>query len=215
MEISGTYTFQAPRQAVWDAIMDPDALSQILPGCESLERVAENEFKGALNVRVGPVQGRFMGKVTLSELNEPESFHMVLDGRGAAGFVRGQGEARLEEKDGATVLTYSGEAQVGGRIAGVGQRMLDTTARSLTRQSLESLDKLIQHRLHPVEAAESEAPAPPDFTPPTEMDLALGVARDMYREYVPEEYDPYVRAGVVAAVVLAFLWILRSLLCRD
>ena len=214
MELSGTYTFQAPRQAVWDAIMDPEALSQILPGCESLEQVSENEYKGALNVRVGPVQGRFMGKVTLSELNEPESFHMLVDGRGPAGFVKGQGEARLEEQDGATVLTYNGQAQVGGRIAGVGQRMLDTTARSLTRQSLENLDKLIQHRLHPPAEAEGEAPAV-EFIPPTQTEMALGVARDLYREYVPEEYDPYVRAGALAVVVMALLWVIGAFLRRD
>lgn len=224
MELAGSYTFDAPREVVWKALMDPEILARILPGCERLERVAENEFKGTLNVRVGPVQGRFSGTVTLSDLAEPERFHMDVDGRGAAGFVRGGGEATLQEVDGKTVLEYSGEAQVGGRIASVGQRLLDTTARSITRQGLESLDRIIQAGMQPQpvsqpRAAEPEAasapPPIPEIQPPSELELALGVLRDIFEEYVPEEQRPFVK-GVMATLAVVFvLWLLGRLGRRD
>ncbi|MCO6452711.1 MAG: carbon monoxide dehydrogenase subunit G [Caldilineales bacterium] len=216
MELEGTYTFNAPRQAVWDAIMEPEVLASILPGCESLERLSENEYEGALNVRVGPVQGRFAGTVVLSELDEPSSFHMDLDGKGAAGFVKGGGNARLEESDGMTILNYSGEAQVGGRIASVGQRLLDTSAKSITRQSLESLDQRIQYRLQ-AETAGGDAtmaaiPAP---AAPTEMDMALGVAKDVYEEYVSEEMRPYLIAAIAGLGLVILLLVLRKLLSKE
>ncbi|MCS7040225.1 MAG: carbon monoxide dehydrogenase subunit G, partial [Caldilineales bacterium] len=184
MDLAGEYTFEAPREVVWDAIMNPDVLRNILPGCESLERVSDNEYNGTLNVRVGPVQGKFTGKVVLSDLQKPERFHLEIDGQGAAGFVRGGGDARLELRDGKTVLLYEGKADVGGRIASVGQRLLDTSARSLTRQSLESLDRLIQAQLQPPPPAEEGVapPPPPEMAPPSEVQVALGMAKDIFEE---------------------------------
>jgi hypothetical protein len=215
MDLAGEYTFDAPPEAVWDAIMDPEVLRNILPGCESLERVSDNEYNGTLNVRVGPVQGTFTGKVVLSDLQKPERFHLDIDGQGAAGFVRGGGDARLELRDGKTVLVYEGQADVGGRIASVGQRLLDTSARSLTRQSLESLDRLIQARLQAPPAEEGAAPPPPpEMAPPSEVEVALGVAKDVFEEYVPARYRPYVVGAAAGLAVLFLVWLLRRLFGR-
>jgi carbon monoxide dehydrogenase subunit G len=215
MDLAGEYTFDAPPEAVWDAIMDPEVLRNILPGCESLERVSDNEYNGTLNVRVGPVQGTFTGKVVLSDLQKPERFHLDIDGQGAAGFVRGGGDARLELRDGKTVLVYEGQADVGGRIASVGQRLLDTSARSLTRQSLESLDRLIQARLQAPPAEEGAAPPPPpEMAPPSEVKVALGVAKDVFEEYVPARYRPYVVGAAAGLAVLFLVWLLRRLFGR-
>jgi hypothetical protein len=215
MELAGNYTFSAAREVVWDSIMNPDILKNILPGCESLERVSDTEYNGVLNLRVGPVQGKFAGKVYLSELNQPESFHLDIDGQGAAGFVRGGGDARLEMMDGQTVLSYEGKADVGGRIASVGQRLLDTSAKSITRQSLESLDRLTQAQMQAQPAAEEGAPAPaPVFTPPSEAQMAVGVAKDVFEEYVPAEYRPYVIAGAAVGGLLLLVWLLRKLFGR-
>lgn len=216
MDLAGEYTFDAPREAVWDALMNPDVLRNILPGCESLEQVGENEYNGTLNVRVGPVQGKFTGKVVLSDLQKPERFHLEIDGQGAAGFVRGAGDARLELRDGKTVLLYEGKADVGGRIASVGQRLLDTSARSLTRQSLESLDRLIQAQLQaPPPAEEGVAPPPPpEMAPPSEVQVALGMAKDIFEEYVPTRYRPYVIGAAVGVAFILLVWLLRKLFGR-
>lgn len=216
MELAGEYTFDAPPEAVWDAIMDPEVLRNILPGCESLEQVSANEYNGTLNVRVGPVQGTFAGKVVLSDLQKPERFHLEIDGQGAAGFVRGGGDARLELRDGKTVLFYEGKADVGGRIASVGQRLLDASARSLTRQSLESLDRLIQIRLQPPPPVEEGAAPPPspEMAPPSEVEVALGVAKDVFAEYVPARYRPYVVGAAAGLAVLFLVWLLRKLFGR-
>ena len=217
MELAGEYTFKAPRQIVWESIMDPEVLAKILPGCERLDKVSETEYKGVLNVRIGPVQGKFNGKVLLSDMNEPESFHIDIDGKGAAGFINGGGDARLDAIDDSTVLTYSGEAQVGGRIASVGQRLLDTSAKSIVRQSLESLDRIIQAKLQPEPEVVAGVAAPvPEIEPPTQTELAMGVAKDMYDEFVPEERQPLV-LGLAAALgaILALLLVLKLLSKND
>lgn len=217
MELAGEYTFNAPREAVWEAIMDPEVLANILPGCEHLDKVSETEYKGILNVRIGPVQGKFNGKVLLSDINEPESFHIDIDGKGAAGFINGGGDARLDLIDDSTVLTYSGEAQVGGRIASVGQRLVETSAKSIVRQALESLDRNIQARIQPapeitVGVTTADLEPVPEIAPPTQMELAAGVTKDLYYEFVPEDRRPLIVGLAGALAVLMVMLILVKLL---
>ena len=140
--LEGTYSFDAPQDVVWEAVQDPHVLSQVLPGCERLEQVGENEYEGEINIRIGPVQGNFVGTVRLSDIQPPNSYRLELEGQGRPGYVKGAGNLRLESSgDGKTTLSYTGEAQLSGRIASVGQRLMDSSARSITRQGLESLDK--------------------------------------------------------------------------
>ncbi len=211
MELNGDYTFDAPRQVIWDALMDPDVLARILPGVESLEKVSDSEFKGVMNVRVGPVQGKFKGTVTLTDLQEPDSFHMEVNGRGAAGYIRGGGDARLTEtEDGQTLLTYDGSGDVGGKIASVGQRLVETTGKSIVRQGLESLDRLTQAQLHPPEA-EGEEVIIEEYVPPSEFEVAKGVAKDVLDEYIPEERRALV-AIAGAALFVGIIFLLYNLL---
>ncbi|MCB0257110.1 MAG: carbon monoxide dehydrogenase subunit G, partial [Anaerolineae bacterium] len=133
MHIEGSYTFQAPREAVWDAIMDPAVMGAALPGGETLEKTGDTEYQGVMNVRVGPVQGKFQGKVEIIEADKPQRCTMSVDGRGTPGFLKGTGEWSLAADGDATVMTYSGDVEVGGKIANVGQRLLDSSAKSLTR----------------------------------------------------------------------------------
>ena len=128
VKLQGQHTFDVPRAQVWQALLDPEVLARTLPGCEKLERTGEHQFAGALNLKVGPVQGLFDGTVALSDVQPPESYRIQLKGQGAPGFVEGDGTIRLEEAPGGTVLHYEVDAQVGGRIAGVGQRLLDSSA---------------------------------------------------------------------------------------
>lgn len=153
MQIQGSHTFTAPRQAVWDALLDPTVLSMALPGGEQLEKVSENEYKAAMNVKVGPVQGKFDGKVELSNINAPESYTMKVSGQGAAGFLNGAGDVTLSDVAGGTLMSYSGDAQVGGRIASVGQRLIESTAKSIIKQGLAALDGQIQARVAATPAA--------------------------------------------------------------
>jgi carbon monoxide dehydrogenase subunit G len=141
MEIQGTHQFKAPLSKVWDALMDPAVLAKALPGGDQLEQVGENDYKAAMNVKVGPVQGRFDGKVTISDVVPQQSYHMVVSGSGTPGFLNGEGSLSLAENDEGTLLTYSGDVQVGGRIATVGQRLIDSTAKSIIRQGLKTLDE--------------------------------------------------------------------------
>ncbi|MCI0395189.1 MAG: carbon monoxide dehydrogenase subunit G [Chloroflexi bacterium] len=205
MKIEGSYTFNAPREVVWSALLDPEVLANTLPGGQDLEQVAENKFKAAMKIRVGPVQGLFNGTVELSHLNPPEGYHLQVDGSGAPGFVKGTGDLRLEEQDGATVMHYSGDAQVGGRLASVGQRLMDTSAQALIRQSLEALEAQIAARQQAQKTGEpAELPAAPSQT-----QFALGVARKVLDERLsPEQRPELVRMGLI---VLAGLLLLRAL----
>ncbi|MES1244789.1 MAG: carbon monoxide dehydrogenase subunit G, partial [Acidobacteriota bacterium] len=134
MKIQGSHTFDFPREQVWRALLDPAILARTLPGCERLERVGENDFQGALNVQVGPVKGQFQGTLQLSDLHPLEGYHMKLDGKGPAGFMNGEGDLTLADAGaGSTLLTYDLDAQVGGRVAGVGQRLVESSAKSITR----------------------------------------------------------------------------------
>ncbi|HSR70203.1 MAG TPA: carbon monoxide dehydrogenase subunit G [Acidobacteriota bacterium] len=176
MKLKGSYTFDAPRQAVWEALLDPKVIAKIMPGCERLEKTEDDTYKGALNVKVGPVQGKFQGMVQLSNLSEPESYDMSVDGRGPSGFIKGEGHITLEdaEEEGKTTLGYSVDANVGGRIAGVGQRLLDTTARSITRQSLETLEQVIQAR--------SRGGSEDEVKGASSTRMAAGVAKDVVKD---------------------------------
>lgn len=158
MQIQGTHTFKAPQQIVWDALQDPTLLSMALPGGEQLEKLNENEYKAAMNVRVGPVQGKFEGKIELADINAPDSYRMKVSGQGSPGFLNGEGNVRLEGNGAETLMHYTGDVQVGGKIAGVGQRLIDSTAKSIIRQGLVALDAQIVARAEQAAAAAAVAP---------------------------------------------------------
>jgi uncharacterized protein len=174
MRLEGTYTFAAPRAAVWEALMDPDVIGNALPGGEKLEQLGENEYKAFMNVKVGPVQGKFEGKVALDRIVPLEGYTMRVEGQGAPGFVSGEGALALEDSDGGTLLRYAGDVQVGGRIAGVGQRLIESTAKSITRQGLTSLDQMVQARIAPPVV---EIAAPPAMEAPATVTEAAGASR--------------------------------------
>lgn len=223
MHIEGSYTFQAPREAVWDAIMDPEVMGRALPGGEKLERVSETEYLGVMDVRVGPVQGKFNGKIELLEAERPERCVMKVDGRGAPGFISGSGAWQLAADGDATVMTYSGDVDVGGKIANVGQRLLESSAKSITRQGLESLDAQIQARLAPpaeeshAEAAEaspasrSPLPAPP---PPSAARVAMQTTKDVASDLASDYIAPEQQKNLVFFVLGALSMLLFVVLVR-
>jgi hypothetical protein len=202
MKLQGTQTLDAPRDVVWQALLDPDVLAKTLPGITRLERAGGDRFEASMNIKVGPVQGKFDGHVTLSDLDPPNGYRMALDGKGAPGFVDGHGAITLSDAEGGgTLLGYDLEVQVGGRLAGVGQRLLETTAKSLSRQAIESLGRQVAAR---AEAAESGAPAA-EVAAPKVSDFAAGVTRDLASDLVPRERRPWLIAALLAAVAVVIL----------
>ena len=160
MKLAGSHTFPFPRTVVWAALMDPEVLARTLPGCERLERAGgEDRFAGALQVAVGPVKGKFQGTLDLTELHPPERYRMRLDGQGTSGFVKGEGAIWLEEVAAGTELHYDLDAEVGGRLAGVGQRLLESSAKSVARQGLAGLEQQLRARQELAGAAEAAARA--------------------------------------------------------
>ncbi len=197
MKIEGQHTFNAPRELVWKTVLDPDVLAAVLPGCEDFKEVGENEFTGTLKIKVGPVQGKFKGTVALTDLVEPASYNMRIQGKGAPGFVDGKGQLRLEDDGGSTVLHYEVDAKVGGRIASVGQRLLDSSSKVITRQALEGLDQQVTAK---AAASVGEEPPPP-VEAPSQAEFAAEFTKGMVDELVPKERRPML-IGVGALVLL-------------
>jgi carbon monoxide dehydrogenase subunit G len=155
MKLEGNYSFEAPLDTVWQGLFDPEVLARTLPGCDKLERQGD-QFLGEINVKMGPVQGKFQGKVDIQNVKDRESYTMVVDGRGPAGFAKATANIRVKGEGATTRLDYDSDVQVGGRIASVGQRLLDASSRAIVKQSLEGLHE----QLKALAARSAPAPAP-------------------------------------------------------
>ncbi|MCE3249380.1 MAG: carbon monoxide dehydrogenase [Geminicoccaceae bacterium] len=140
MDMTGEYRIPAPREKVWAALNDPETLKRSLPGCESLEKVSETEFVATVIAKVGPVKAKFNGNVGLTNLNPPESYTIAGEGKGgAAGFAKGSADVRLTETDAnATVLVYTARADVGGKLAQLGSRLIDGTAKKMADEFFDN-----------------------------------------------------------------------------
>jgi len=136
MDMNGSQTINAPTDAVWRGLNDPDILRQCIPGCEALEKTSDTDMTATVVLKVGPVKARFEGAVQLSNLNPPHSYTISGEGKGGmVGFAKGGADVSLaEQPDGTTVLTYSVKADVGGKIAQLGARLIDSTAKKLAEQ---------------------------------------------------------------------------------
>jgi carbon monoxide dehydrogenase subunit G len=224
MEVSGEYTFDAPQNIVWQALQDPDVLASIMPGGEAFSEVGENEYEGSLKIKVGPVQGKFKGNIKLSDIIAPESYTIEVDGKGAPGFVRATGGLKLTDQGDKTHMVYEGNANIGGRIASVGQRLMDTSAKSIIRQSLEGLNEYVKAQVAAGAAAtatatavppsdtSSEIDTPPEpaptYTPPSQTQVAVEVAKDVASDLIPAQYRPALIAGgvIVLLIILYFIF---------
>lgn len=135
MDLSGEYRIPAPRERVWAMLNDAEVLRACLPGCEELEQTADNAFSARVTIKVGPVKATFNGHVTLENINAPESYTITGDGKGGvAGFASGSADVHLAEDGDVTILTYTAKARVGGKLAQLGSRLIDSTARKLAGQ---------------------------------------------------------------------------------
>ncbi len=149
MILSGTFTFDGPRTRVWEILQDPAVLAKALPGTKTLTQVGEDRYQGVMKVSVGPVNAaEFAMNVELKDKVPPEKFALVIDGKGGVGFTKGTATITLDEQPGpVTVMTYTSDVQVGGKIAAVGQRLLESVGKMMTKQALEALNKELKSRL--------------------------------------------------------------------
>jgi len=144
--MNGEVELAAPREVVWAKLNDPEVLKASIPGCEELERTEDNDgFRAVVKVKVGPVSARFKGRVTLSDLDPPNGYRINGEGEGGvAGFAKGGAAVRLAEKGGGTLLTYEVEAQIGGKLAQLGQRLINGTAKKLADEFFTNFAKAVQ-----------------------------------------------------------------------
>ena len=134
MKLEGSYEVKAPREKVWSAFLDPDTLRKAIPGCEKLEMVGPDEYKATMKIGVAAVKGTFEGKVRLSDKKPSDSYRLAAEGSGGPGFVRADTLISLADIDGGTRVSYTADVQVGGLIAGVGQRMLGGVSKMMADQ---------------------------------------------------------------------------------
>ena len=132
MDMTGEFRIPASRQRVWEGLNDPQILKECIPGCQTIEKVSDTEFTAKVIAQVGPVKANFAGKVTLSDLDPPQSYTIAGEGTGGvAGFAKGSAKVNLAEDTGATVLNYAVQAHVGGKLAQIGSRLIDSVARKM------------------------------------------------------------------------------------
>jgi carbon monoxide dehydrogenase subunit G len=162
MDMSGERRIQAPRKKVWDALNDPAVLKASIPGCESLEKLAENELKATAAVKIGPIAARFTGKVQLLDLDPPNAYRIEGEGQGGvAGFAKGGAAVRLTDGEaGVTVLAYDVKAQVGGKLAQLGTRLIDASARQMADAFFDRFAAQLAPEPLAAGAAQPVAPAP-------------------------------------------------------
>jgi len=144
MKIDGSHDVPAPRQKVWEAFLDPEVLRQAIPGCEKLEAIGNDEYKATMKVGVGAVKGTFEGKVSILDKQPPDSYRLAVEGTGGPGFVRGNTLITLSDIPGGTRVTYAADVQVGGLIAGVGQRMLGGVSKMMADKFFSRMGELLQ-----------------------------------------------------------------------
>ncbi|SED56018.1 carbon monoxide dehydrogenase subunit G [Rhodobacter sp. 24-YEA-8] len=229
MEMVGQKLIPETRETVWKALNDPEILRNCVPGCQTLVKTSDTEMEATATIKVGPVSAKFGGKISLSELNEPVSYRITGEGQGGvAGFARGGAFISLEEVEGGTMLSYTVDAQVGGKLAQLGGRLIDATARKLSEAFFEKFASEIRRQYHgegaaapaatgaagaaagaavsPVGAAPAMGGMPPGMAGP-------GWYPPAYPYPLPPPPEPTggsrtaFLAALVLACVFAFLWL--------
>lgn len=207
MEMAGEQRIAAPRQRVWEALNDPEVLRASIPGCQSLEKLGDDRFAATVEVKIGPIGARFKGGVTLADLDPPSGYTLLLEGNGGiAGSMRGSARVRLREEGGATVVAYTVDAQVGGRMAQLGGPIIDATARQLAGKFFGRFGEIVGGSAAqapvtepmPVNSAAGSAASPPLAATASPSPLPAVAAH-------PEETPKSSPLGWILAVVVAAL----------
>lgn len=196
MDMTGEYKIEAPREVVWRALNDAEILKQCIPGCETLEKTSDNEFTADVRAKVGPVSARFGGKVQLTDLDPPNGYKISGEGQGGvAGFAKGGAEVRLSSDGVGTLLSYTVNAQVGGKLAQIGARLIDATARKMADDFFAKFAELVA-------AGNAATPAPEGTTPAAASTADLATASAETKGGLPPKIWV---AGVIALIVIILI----------
>ena len=210
MEFTGTYFIPASRAAVWDALNDPEILQACIPGCEAMAQQGDNQFEATVFAKVGPVQARFKGKVALENLEPPIGYELKFDGSGGvAGFAKGDARINLTSEGDHTVMTYQANAKIGGKLAQIGQRLVDSSAKKMADDFFTEFSRLAAFGFDP--KAEKEAGKVAEQTAETEAPSPAEAGADQLSPSEPES-DQAKSVYVIGAIVLAALMVAGSLL---
>jgi len=204
VKISGTATINAPQAQVWAALNDIDVLARVVPGCEKLEQIAENQFEGVVKLGMAGIKGVYSGKIRLEDVDVPRYYKLVAAGKGSNGVVDAVGTVELEQlPDGTTSLKYGGEAQIGGMLASVGQRLIEGAARQLIGQAIKALEAQIAQRapVAPEAPAAPDAPVAPEVSVAPEAPVAPVVSEPVRRSVVLSESEQLKPETLVAGMV--------------
>ena len=207
MEMKGEYRIPASREEVWAALNDAKVLAATIPGAESVEKTSDTSFAAVARTKVGPVSARFKGNVTLSNIDAPNGYTLTGEGNGgAAGFAKGSADVKLTDDNGVTVLTYNVNAQIGGKLAQIGQRFIDSTASKLADEFFGNFSKAFGgEKVKSVEELEEEADA---FGKSPDQDAVAptGVPRlpdsDLGQGYSPWIWGTALVVGVVILILI-------------
>ena len=138
MKINGTYLVHLPQERAYALLQDPEILAKCMPGCDRLDKVAENEYEMKMKMAIASMSGLFDGRVKLADQQPPNSFRLLVEGKGKIGFLKGDGLLKVEPGDETTNVIYEGDVQIGGTMAAVGQRLLDTTSKMMIKRFFDN-----------------------------------------------------------------------------
>ncbi len=194
MKLSGEHHIPASRQTVWEALNDAEILQACLPGCEELEKVSDTEMTAKITIKIGPVKTTFTGAVTLADLDPPNGYTLNGEGQGgAAGFASGSASVTLSEQDGGTLLQYAVEAKVGGKLAQIGSRLIDSVTKKLAAQFFGALVEKLSAG-DAADVAPEGVEAPPQDAAPASAAPKRGIP------------TPTWVVGIIGVVAVLILW---------
>lgn len=182
MDMTGEYRILARRDEVWRALNDPDVLKACIPGCEELTRTADNAMNARVVAKIGPIKATFVSDVTFTNVKVPESYTLKGEGKGGiAGFAKGGADVRLAEDGDTTILTYAAHGEVGGKLAQLGSRLIDTTAKKMADDFLGAFAAQL--------SGEEPTMASPSLTTPTDAEPADAAATDELQDRIEHKID--------------------------
>jgi uncharacterized protein len=208
MDMSGEERIPASQADTWAALNDPEMLKACVPGCESIERVADNEYQILMVARIGPVSAKFKGKLALSDLDPPNSYAIAFEGQGgAAGFGKGSARVQLVPDGAGTLLRYQAKANVGGKLAQIGSRLVDAASKKISQEFFAAFNEKVG-ALHSGDAQQAQHDAAPNGQAQHDESHPAPVARDPDLPTVSTASIAFLAAGALVVVVVALVALL-------